>query len=422
MEIQRFWQRTWRSTRLLAIIRLVQSSPHRLKIYLTSRFLTTIAYQMESVAIGWQIYNIRKNPMDLGWAGLVQFLPMVIFSLWGGQVADRFERKRVIQTIHFFWALSAFGLFLWNFLGMVPLEAFLVFLAFQGTLRAFSNPSSQAFITQLASPQQLKRAVALSSSVFQTSSILGPMFGGLLYGWTGGGSAVYFMCVICLSISLTLLFFLNAEKTERTVEPVSWKSVFAGVEYVLKRRIILGAISLDLFAVLFGGAVALLPAYAADILKVGPTGLGVLRAAPGMGAILMSLYLAGRPIHRNVGFWLFFNVALFGLATLGFGLSRSLPLSVFFLFISGAADIVSVVIRMTLVQIETPASMRGRVSAVNSVFISASNELGEFESGLTAAWFGLVPAVVIGGLGTICVAAIWSRLFPELRKMQTLGS
>jgi MFS family permease len=393
----------------------------QVRLYLFSRFLSTIAYQMQSVAVAWQIYDIRKNPMDLGWAGLAQFLPMICFSLIGGQIADRYERKTLMRIFLFFWSLLSLVLFLACYLDRVSLTFFLGFLFLQGFLRAFSNPTTQAFITQLVSAEYLKKAVALNSSVWQVSNILGPVLGGLFYTWFERGSFVYLLCSVSLFCSWVLISILKAEKTQRITERLTVRNLFSGVEYVWGQKLILGAISLDLFAVLFGGAVALLPAFAADILHVGPQGLGVLRSAPGVGAILTSLYLAARPIQRRVGFWLFFNVILFGLATIGFGLSRNFWLSLFCLFVTGAADIVSVVIRMTLVQIETPSHMRGRVSAVNSIFISASNELGEFESGITAGWFGIVPSVVIGGVGTLLVAGVFAKLFPELRKMEHLG-
>lgn len=376
---------------------------------------------MQSVAVGWQVYDLRKNPMDLGWVGLAQFLPMAVFSLIGGQLADRRERKKIMIWIYLLWALTTLVMAYLTWVGQVHLISFIVLLFTQGLLRAFSNPASHAFVTQVVNSHQLKQAVALNSSVWQVSTILGPVVGGFLYAYAGSADLVYLVCTVGAIIGVTLLSFVKADPTERTKDPISWESLFSGVHYVWKKRIILGAISMDLFAMLFGGAVALLPAYAADILHVGPTGLGFLRAAPGLGAILMSLCLAVRPIKKRAGFWLFFNVILFGVATVGFGLSKVFWFSLLCLFITGASDIVSVVIRMTLVQVETPPTMRVRVSAVNSIFISASNELGEFESGMTAAWFGIVPAVVLCGFGSIAVALIWAYAFRELRDMDTFG-
>ncbi|MFM8315187.1 MAG: MFS transporter, partial [Deltaproteobacteria bacterium] len=384
-----------------------------LYLYLFSRFLTTIAYQIEALAVGWQVYELRKNPLDLGWVGLAQFVPMLALSLLGGQVADRFERKKILIMAYSTWMLTVVVMAIATALGKVHLSVFLVLLFAQGTIRAFSNPSAHAFITQVVPENELKRGVALGASIWQISTILGPLIGGFLYGALGGAQWVYALCALCSFVGVLLLVVVNSASHEKITEKLDLKNLFSGVDYVIKKRIILGCISLDLFAVLFGGATALLPAYASDILHVGPTGLGVLRAAPAVGAILMSLWLAKRPIKTRGGFWLFSNVILFGFATVGFGLSKTAWLSFVMLFIAGASDMVSVVIRMSLVQMATPPQMRGRVSAVNSIFISASNELGEFESGVTASWFGIVPAVVIGGLGSILVAVLWAFWFPE---------
>jgi MFS family permease len=303
-------------------------------------------------------------------------------------------------------------------MGKAQLELFLLLLFGQGIIRAFSNPAAHAFVTQVVPESDLKKAIALGASVWQVSTILGPLVGGALYGALGGATWVYAICALCSLSGILLLYQVNEFKNEPTQEKFNFKDLFSGVRYVWNKRVLLGCISLDLFAVLFGGATALLPAYASDILHIGPSGLGILRAAPALGAIGTSFFLAKYPIKERAGFWLFIHVTLFGLATVGFGLSREVTLSFLFLFITGATDMVSVVIRMTLVQIATPPSMRGRVSSVNSIFISASNELGEFESGITASWFGVVPAVVIGGLGSVLVAGIWAWRFPELRKMQ----
>jgi len=389
-----------------------------LQLYLFSRFLTTMAYQIQSLAVAWQVYGIRKEPLDLGWVGLAQFVPMLAFSLFGGQVADRVDRKKILKFAYLSWMATVVAMSVATALGQVHLALFLVLLFAQGTIRAFSNPAAHAFITQVTSDSDLKRAIALGASTWQISTILGPVIGGFLYGALGGATWVYAICAISSGCGVLLLQYVAAREQEKTADPLNLQNIFSGVEYVWKNRMILGCISLDLFAVLFGGASALLPAFASDILFLGPTGLGVLRAAPAVGAIVMSLILARRPIKTKAGMWLFIHVVIFGLATIGFGVSKTAWLSFIMLFITGASDMVSVVIRMTLVQAATPPQMRGRVSAVNSIFISASNELGEFESGVTANWFGIIPAVILGGLGAICVAAVWSWKFPELRRME----
>jgi MFS family permease len=389
-----------------------------LQIFLCSRFLTTIAYQIEALAVGWQVYALRKNPLDLGWVGLAQFVPMLAFSLLGGQVADRFERKKILSVAYITWMATVLGMAITTALGTVNLTLFLVLLFVQGTIRAFSNPAAHAYVTQVVPENELKKGVALSATVWQISTISGPLLGGLMYGFFGGATWVYGFCAVFSLLGVILLSRVQSTSHEKTQDKLSLASLFSGVDYVRKNKMILGCISLDLFAVLFGGATALLPAYASDILHTGPTGLGVLRAAPAFGAILTSLILAKRPIKTKVGYWLFVHVTLFGLATIGFGISKWIGLSFLMLFITGASDMVSVVIRMTLVQAATPASMRGRVSAVNSIFISASNELGEFESGVTASWLGVIPSVVLGGIGSIVVAALWAWKFPELRKME----
>ncbi|MBM4304681.1 MAG: MFS transporter [Deltaproteobacteria bacterium] len=389
-----------------------------LQTYLVARFLTTMAYQIEALAVGWQVYAFRKNPLDLGWVGLVQFIPMLALSLIGGQVADRFDRKKILTLAYLSWILTVVLMAIATGTGKVQLELLLSLLFIQGIIRAFSNPAAHAFVTQVVPDTDLKKAVALGASVWQVSTIFGPLVGGLLYGAFGGATWVYAICGLCSFSGILLLFKVKEFKNEPIKEKFNFKELFSGVRYVWNKRVLLGCISLDLFAVLFGGATALLPAYAADILHIGPSGLGILRAAPALGAIGTSLFLAKYPIKERAGFWLFTHVTLFGLATVGFGLSRGVMLSFLFLFITGATDMVSVVIRMTLVQTATPAYLRGRVSSVNSIFISASNELGEFESGITASWFGVIPAVVIGGIGSILVAGIWAWRFPELRKMQ----
>ena len=390
-----------------------------LTLFLVSRVSTALAYQMITVAIGWQIYALTKSPFYLGLVGLIQFLPMLLLTFVSGFVADRFDRRRIVAICQAFEGLGFILLALANYQGWVTKEFILIIAGLIGTVHAFQGPPMQSLLPNIVPRELFPRAAALVTSAFQTATIIGPALGGILYALN---PSVVYITAGLLSITTSLLInfisVIRAEVVKR--EPVTLGSVFAGLTFIRSKPIVLGAISLDLFAVLFGGATALLPIYASEILKVGPTGLGMLRSAPAVGALIMAAVLARRPLRQKVGRTMFIAVTVFGLATISFALSTSLVLSLIILFIMGAADVISMVIRSTLVQMETPDSMRGRVSSVNLLFIGTSNQLGEFESGITAAWFGTVPAVLIGGIGTVFVVCLWMRLFPQLLKVDKL--
>ena len=383
--------------------------------FIAARIAVSIAVQMQTVAVGWQIYSITRDPLDLGLIGLSQFLPFVVLILPAGQVADRRNRARILAACFTLELLCAFLLLAFTLSGLaVAWPVFAVMVLF-GIARAFSMPAGQALMPNLVPQPLFSRAVAVNSSAWQVSTIVGPAIGGLVY--LLGPEIVYGSVAVLLAVSVVLMSGLRTPPPAPSTEPDGWHTLLEGLRFVWQRKVILGAVSLDLFAVLFGGATALLPAYASDVLKVGPDGLGWLRAAPGVGAALIAVAFAWRPATQRVGSLMFAGVALFGVATVVFGLSESFALSLVALTVLGAADMVSVYIRHMLVQLETPDAIRGRVSAVNSVFIGASNELGEFESGLTAAWWGLKPAVVVGGLASIAIAGLWMRWFPGLKAM-----
>ncbi len=389
-------------------------------LYCLARLLSATALQMQTVAIGWLVYDRTSNPLALGLVGLAAFLPAIGFALITGHVADRFDRRTVLLGCYAPTIAASCGLFLWLAGGGQAIWPIFVLTVLFGTTRAFANPAGQALVPNLVPLEQLGNAVAWNSSAWQTATIAGPALGGLLYAF--GGTVVFAVSAALFTITFVLIACIRYRKAKGVVEKATWETLIAGVRFIRQKQAILGAISLDLFAVLLGGATALLPIYARDILVVGPAGLGLLRSMPAIGAASTALFLAWRPLERRTGRRMFQAVAVFGLATVGFGLSRSLVLSLLLLFGMGAADMVSVFIRQTLVQIDTPDAMRGRVSAVNSVFIGASNELGEFESGTLAWLIGTIPAVVVGGLGTLLVAALWARWFPELRNRDRLVS
>ena len=384
--------------------------------YLMARVLGTLAVQMQSVAIGWQVYELTGSLVDLGLIGLAQFAPFLLFILIAGHVADRYERRIIILLCMATQLLCGALLFALTFSGLHAVWPVFAVLALYGSARAFMMPATQAILINLVPPASFSRAVALSSSTFHVAVIAGPVLGGLLY--LAGPKVVYAIVAGLLLVSVALMSMTRTlTRQSGGREPVSWHSLLEGLRFVRSRPVVLGAISLDLFAVLFGGATALLPALARDVLHAGPGALGLLRMAPGVGAALTSVLLTFRPINRHVGLWMFGGVALYGIGTLVLGKSAWLPLSLAALGLMGAGDMVSVYVRHMLVQLETPDAIRGRVSAVSSVFIGASNELGEFESGVTAAWFGLVPAVLLGGAVTLGVTAAWMRIFPALRRM-----
>jgi len=385
--------------------------------FLLARCLGLIATQMLMLAVSWYMYDLTGSALDLGWIGLIQFLPALLMTLPAGHVVDRHHRGKVFAVCLGVQALLA--LVLWISLDQLWLGRVLIFIlaGVLGIVRAFQMPAQQAITPSLVPPEFLQRAIALSSSGVQASVIGGPALGGILYAISP--KWVYASCTILLisGVVLTLLArYHHAPVTRAT----TWKSAFAGLHFIFQRKALLGALSLDLFAVLLGGATALLPIYARDILHTGPEGLGMLRAAPAVGALLMSLVIVRWPLQRRVGRTMLGAVGLFGFATVIFGLSENLALSMLALAVTGAADNVSVVVRQTLAQMETPDLMRGRVSAVNSIFIGASNQLGEFESGATAAWLGPIGSVVAGGLGTLLIAWSWWHLFPELARRDKL--
>jgi MFS family permease len=388
-------------------------------LFWTGRVLTTIAFQAQAVAVGWQVYELTDSAFDLGLVGLAQFLPMLALSLLTGHAADRYDRRRIIVACQIVKVLTAAALALGSLRGGLSREAILAVILVFGAARAFEMPTIQALLPGIVPAAMFPRALAGSAAANQVATIGGPAVGGLLYA--ASPVLAYAACALLYLVGGLCIGAIRARPAARLREPVTLASLFAGIRYIRGHPVMLGAISLDLFAVLLGGATALLPIYAKDILHVGPAGLGTLRAAPAIGALAMSLYLARQPLRRHVGRTMFAAVAAFGGATIVFALSTSFALSVATLVLLGASDMVSVVIRQTLVQLQTPDAMRGRVSAVNSVFIGSSNQLGEFESGLTAAWFGVVPSVVIGGVGTLVVVLLWIRWFPGLLRADRLA-
>jgi len=374
---------------------------------------------MQSVAIGWRVYSLTGSAFDLGLVGLAQFLPVVILTLAAGHLADRYDRRRIVASCQLVEAASGALLALGTATGWLGVHGIFAMVMVIGAARAFESPTLSALMPGLVARSQLQQASAWSASANQTASIIGPAIGGLVYAF---GAPVPFMlaCFLFLAASCLVSLIRIDRGAIPAREPATLRSVFSGIAFIWANPAVLGAISLDLVAVLLGGATALLPIYAASILHTGAWGFGMLRASPAAGALGMSVILARRPMRRQAGRKMFLAVGVFGAATVVFGLSRWLPLSVAALVVLGAADVVSVVVRFALVQMRTPDAMRGRVSAVNMLFIGTSNQLGEFESGTTAALLGVVPATVLGGLATLAVAVLWMRLFPALRDIDTL--
>jgi MFS family permease len=389
-------------------------------LFQIARFLIVAAVEMQAVAVGWQVYDITKRALDLGLVGLAQFLPGILLFLVSGHASDRFERRKVLGACYAGYALCS-GLLLLLAMrrthAVLPIYLVLILL---GVVRSFNGTASRSILPQLVPEEHFANAVAWNATTFQAATILGPALGGILYALFRGPSAVYGLALLTAFGALLSMFRIKTRPQTRRREPVSMKTVLAGLYFIWREKLILGAISLDLFAVLLGGAVALLPVYAREILHTGPWGLGLLRTAPGVGAAFMAVALAHRPLRGRAGPMLLWSVAGFGICTIIFGVSTSLVLSLVSLVLLGAADMISVIIRATLVQLRTPDEMRGRVMAVDMVFIGTSNELGQFESGLTAQWFGTVPAVVLGGVGTLAIIALWTWIFPDLRKLGAL--
>jgi MFS family permease len=384
--------------------------------FLGARTLSSIAVRMQAVAVGWQVYETTRSPLDLGWVGLSQFLPFVLLVLPAGHVADRYDRKRIATACISLQVVCIAALLLLSVQGLPAAWPVFAVMVMFGVSRAFYIPSMQALVPGLVSADDLKSAVGLNVTVSQVAFVIGPAIGGLLY--LLGPTVVYAVGVGLLVLAIAMLLMIRGgAHAARASEPTTWHTVLAGLRFLKSKPVMLGAMTLDLFAVLLGGATALLPIYASDILHVGPDGLGWLRAAPGIGALMCALLLALHPISRFVGRWVLGSVAVFGLATVAFGLTETFAIAMLALVVIGASDMVSVYVRNLLVQLETPDAIRGRVNAVSAVMIGASNELGEFESGLLASWVGAVRAVVIGGVATVGIVALWTRLFPGLGKM-----
>lgn len=383
-----------------------------------ARFFMTFATQIVSVAVGWQVYDLTRDPFDLGLVGLVQFAPALLLVLVTGAVADRFGRRLVMGLASLLEMGCAAALLYLSVRGLGSAAPIFAVLLVFGVARAFFGPASASLVANLVPAKDFANAVAWNSSAWQTATIVGPVAGGLLYGLAS--EAAYGTAAAMMGIASLLIFSIPKPKQHTETERPSLETIFAGFRYIRSEKVVLGAISLDLFAVLLGGAVALLPVYARDILELGPWGLGLLRAAPGIGAIGVAIWLAGHPIRDHAGIVMFVFVGLFGVFTALFGLSTIPWLSILALALLGAADMISVYIRETLIQLWTPDRVRGRVNAVNMVFVGASNELGEFRAGTMAALIGTVPAVVLGGVGAIGVAGLWAWLFPELRKARRL--
>ncbi len=383
-----------------------------------ARVLSSISFQMLAVAIGWHIYAITHSAFALGLVGLAQFLPMFALTLVVGHVADRYDRRRIAAVCQALEALAAVVFLAGTLGGWLSAPVIYVLAALVGAMRAFESPSVSSLLPSVVPRAELPRATAWSTSAGQAAQILGPAAGGLLYGL--GPSAVYLASAIAFIAAATLVWSIPLRTKPAARAPVTLESVFSGIAFIRRQPVILGALSLDLFAVLFGGATALLPIFARDVLQTGPLGLGLLRSAPAVGALAGTIWLAHFPLRNRPGVAMFGGVIAFGAATIVFGLSHSFVLSLVSLAVLGASDVISVVVRLSLVQLRTPDEMLGRVSAVNALFIGTSNQLGEFESGVTAGWWGAVPAVLVGGMATIAVALLWIRLFPVLAQTETL--
>ncbi|AXA40317.1 MFS transporter [Rhizobium leguminosarum] len=385
-----------------------------------ARFLLSFSQQIVSVAVGWQMYDQTGSAIYLGLIGLVQFLPSLLLILVTGSVADRYNRRAIAALCSLVSALCTLALLVMTVMGtFTPLPVFAVLLIF-GIERAFMSPAVQSLAPNLVPEEALSNAIAWNSSSWQLAAITGPVLGGLLYGVSA--ATAYTVAVIFSVLGAALLYMIPKPVQKTTGETKSWAMILGGFSFIRAEKVVLGAISLDLFAVLLGGATALMPIFARDILSLGPWGLGLLRAAPGLGAIVMAVLLAAYPLKHRAGIYMFIGVALFGVGTIIFGVSTNTEVSIAALALMGAADMVSVYVRESLIALWTPDQLRGRVNAVNMVFVGASNELGEFRAGTMAAIFGAVPAVVIGGIGTLVVAAIWASSFPKLRRIDTLDA
>ena len=386
--------------------------------YWCARTSTNAAYQMQAVAVGWQIYELTGSAFDLGLVGLVQFFPVVVLGIVVGQIADRYDRRVVVGTCQLLKAFAVLAFALGTLGGWLTRDAMLAILFVSGTARAFETPTMHTLVPGIVPPKLLPRAIAASATATQTAIICGPALGGLLYVF--GAGTVYLTCTGVFVLASVLVSLIRLQGPPPEKKPVTIETLFAGFGYIRRNPVVLGAISLDLFAMLLGGVTALLPIYAKDILATGPWGLGLLRSAPAIGALAISIVLARNQLERRVGHILFASVGAFGVAAVVFAFSTSLTLSMVALAIYGAADAVSVVIRHSLVQTRTPNDMLGRVMAVNFMFTGTSGSLGEFRAGAVAALFGAFTSVLVGGIGAILVALLWMRLFPEIVRIDTI--
>jgi MFS family permease len=390
---------------------LLQQRPFVL--FWLARLHVTIGYQMLALVIGWQVYEITNSALDLGLVGLIQFVPAVLLTLLIGHSADRYDRRLIIRVAQGTYAVAALAITVAMLTGTLGRDLLFGAVFLIGSARAFEVPTGSALVPALVPPQLISRAVAAWTSANQTAVICGPALGGLVYA-----VKPMFVTVLCVAFFVTaiaLVSLIRPRQTAEKREPPTFSAVLAGIRYLFTRRRLLGVVTLDLFVVLLGSVTALLPIYARDILQVGP--IGLLRSAPAVGALTTAIVLSRHPIERHIGRKMFAAVAIYGLATIVFGVSTWFPLSLFALAVLGASDAVSIVVRFSLVQIETPDAMRGRVSAINYLFVGSSNTLGDFESGAVAAWLGTVPAVLLGGIGSLLVAGSWMLLFPNLRRI-----
>ncbi len=386
-----------------------------------ARVASTMGFQMLALTVAWKLYQLTNSAFDLGLVGLIQFVPSALFTLAIGHAADRYDRRLIIRGAQALSAVAAAIIAAALFAGFISREILFVAVFLIGCARAFEVPTTSALVPSLMPTTMITRAVAGWASANQIAVIVGPALGGLIYAFSP--VAVSALCVVLFFAAIIFISLINIERAAAPPrEPPTFRSALAGFHYVRGRSRLLGVITLDLFVVLLGGATALLPIYARDILMVGPIGLGLLRSAPAVGALLSAVWLSHHPIESRIGPKMFASVAIFGVATIVFALSHSFLLSLAALAVLGMSDAVSVVIRFSLVQIETPDAMRGRVSAINYLFVGSSNTLGEFESGTVAAWLGAVPSVLIGGIGSLLVALIWMFLFPDLRKIDRYES
>ena len=391
-------------------------------LYQVARFCIVLATEMQAVAIGWQVYEITKRKLDLGLVPLSQFLPGILLFLVSGYTADRFDRRKVLTVGYAGFAVCSALLLAISIRGSHTAYPLYIVSVLVGIVRSFNAPASRAILPLLVPEEHFSSAFAWGGTIMQTATVLGPAVGGVIYALFRGPSAVYAGAMITAAAAAISMLGVKPQFRPRPREPFGWRTVAAGMHYIWQEKLVLGSISLDMFAVLLAGAVWLLPAFASDILRIGPWGLGLLRCAPAIGATAMAVLLAYRPMRSRIGVKMLWCVVGFGVATILFGISHSLAMSMIALILVGATDMVSVVVRGVLIQLATPNEMRGRVNAVDMIFIGTSNELGGFESGVTAAWLGLVPAVILGGVGAIVVTALWAWMFPALRNADKLPS